>query len=204
MKDSGGTFWAATATGVDQLVGDRFSEIVRRPDPVILGEDRGNLYIRFGDGLSCLAGGKVEVTFPAFVNANAMVVASNELWLADHDGIVRTTAESMKRWEQNQATPVDYAIFGPEWYLSGKRCSAYGFTDAASHSTGLCLHGPTEIPLKAPAYPAARDEIFSKEPAHSCHRMPSQRSARDLCSYPIKEIESAIFPTWCVLPTVMA
>lgn len=85
--------------------------MIRRPDPVMLGEDRGNLYIRFDDGVSRFAGGKVAVAFPPFANANAMIAASHELWQPQHDGIVRTTAEGMKRWEQKQATPVDYAIF---------------------------------------------------------------------------------------------
>lgn len=111
LKDSGGTLWVATATGVDQLVGDRFTEVIRRPNPEMLGEDRGTLYIKFDDGVSRFARGKLAVAFPPFANAIAMMAANLELWLPQHDGIVRTTAGGMKRWEQNQSTPVDYAVF---------------------------------------------------------------------------------------------
>jgi len=126
LKDGRGTFWAATATGVDQLVGDRLSEVIRRPDPVMLGEDRGNLYIRFGDGVSRFAGGKVSVAFPSFANANTLIAASNELWLPEHDGIVRTTAEGMKRWEQDQGTPVDYAVFTRADGMRSAECTDAG------------------------------------------------------------------------------
>jgi hypothetical protein len=126
LKDREGIFWVSTATGVDQLVGDRFSQAIGRPDPVVLGEDRGNLYIRFADGVSRFAGGKVAAAFPPFANANAMIVASNELWLAGHDGIARTTAEAMKRWEKNRGTPVDYAVFTRADGMRSAECTDAG------------------------------------------------------------------------------
>jgi ligand-binding sensor domain-containing protein len=73
FKDSAGTFWATTSTGVDQLVGDRFSQVFSRPESAILGEDRGNLYIRFEEGVSRFAGGKVPVALPPLGNPTAMM-----------------------------------------------------------------------------------------------------------------------------------
>jgi ligand-binding sensor domain-containing protein/signal transduction histidine kinase len=105
-KDSTGTFWAATETDVDQLVEDRFSQVISRPEPVILGEYRGNLYIRFADGVNRFAGGKAPVALPPLGYPSAMIVASNELWLAENDGIVR-----IKRWEPDRGMPADYALF---------------------------------------------------------------------------------------------
>jgi ligand-binding sensor domain-containing protein/signal transduction histidine kinase len=109
FKDGAGTFWVATATGVHQLVGDRFSQVISRPSPIVLGEDRGDFYIRFRDGISRFAGGKAPVALPHLGNPgmpSAMIVASNGLWLAEREGIVRT-----KRWEPDRGMPADYAIY---------------------------------------------------------------------------------------------
>jgi len=126
FKDTQGNLWAATATGVDRLVGDRFSEKIRSPDPVILGEDRGNLYIRLGDAASRFAAGQVTEAFPPLGNAISMIAASNELWLSEHEGIVRITAEGMQRWEKNQATPVDYTVFNRADGMRSAECTSPG------------------------------------------------------------------------------
>jgi Y_Y_Y domain/Histidine kinase/Two component regulator propeller len=121
FKDSAGTFWATTSTGVDQLVGDRFSQVFSRPESAILGEDRGNLYIRFEEGVSRFAGGKVPVALPPLGNPTAMIVAANELWPAEHDGIVR-----IRRWEQDRGTPADYAIFTRADGMRSAECTDAG------------------------------------------------------------------------------
>jgi ligand-binding sensor domain-containing protein/signal transduction histidine kinase len=121
LKDRAGTFWAATATGVDQLVEDRFSQVISRSVPVILGAYRGNLCIRFADGVSCLAGDKAPVALPPLGYPNAMIVASNDLWLAEHDGIVR-----LNRWEPDRGTPADYALFTRADGMRSAECTEAG------------------------------------------------------------------------------
>jgi ligand-binding sensor domain-containing protein/two-component sensor histidine kinase len=121
LKDRAGTFWAATVTGVDQLVGDRFSQVISRPVPVILGEYRGNLYIRFADGVSRFAGGKAPVALPPLGYPNAMIVASSDLWLAEHDGIVR-----LNRWEPDRGMPADYALFTRADGMRSAECTEAG------------------------------------------------------------------------------
>lgn len=120
-KDSTGTFWAATETDVYQLVGDRFSQVISRPLPIILGEYRGNFYIRFVDGVSRFAAGKAPVALPPFGYPNAMIAASNELWLAELDGIVRTT-----RWEPDRGMPADYALFTRADGMRSAECTDAG------------------------------------------------------------------------------
>lgn len=126
FEDSEGTLWAASATAVDRLVGDRFSPVIPRPEPVLLGEYHRNLYIKFGDGANRVGGGKVAAAFPAFSNVGAMMVASNELWLAGHDGIVRTTAEGIRRWENDHATPADYATLTRSDGMRSAECTSAG------------------------------------------------------------------------------
>lgn len=106
LKDRKGTLWASTATGVDRLVGDRFSQVISRPKPWILGEYRGNLYIGFNDGESRLAKGNAPEALPPLGYPGAMIVASDELWVAERTGIMRT-----KRWEPDRGMPADYALF---------------------------------------------------------------------------------------------
>jgi signal transduction histidine kinase len=55
-----------------------------------------------------------------------MIAASNALWIAQHNGIVRTTAESMKRWEQDHGLPVDYAIFTRADGMRSAECTDAG------------------------------------------------------------------------------
>jgi ligand-binding sensor domain-containing protein/signal transduction histidine kinase len=121
LKDHAGTFWAATETGVDQLVGDRFSQVISRPVPAILGEYRGNLYIKFVDGVSRFARGKAPVALPHFDYPTSMIISSNELWLAEHDGIVRT-----KRWEPDRGMPADYALFTRADGMRSAECTDAG------------------------------------------------------------------------------
>jgi hypothetical protein len=121
FKDRGGTLWTATATAVDQLVGDRFSQVIGRPKPLILGEDRGNLYIVFNDGVSRFAGGKVPVALPPLGYPGAMIVASDELWLAERTGIMRT-----KRWEPDRGMPADYALFTRADGMRSAECTDAG------------------------------------------------------------------------------
>ena len=66
-------------------MGDRFSSAIRRPGAWIIGEYRENLYIGFSDGVSRFVGGKAPVPLPPFGFPGAMIVASNELWLAGRD-----------------------------------------------------------------------------------------------------------------------
>jgi|ERR1700683_2084350 hypothetical protein len=42
------------------------------------------------------------------------------------NGIVRITAEGMKRWEQDQATPVDYAVFNRADGMRSAECTSSG------------------------------------------------------------------------------
>jgi ligand-binding sensor domain-containing protein/signal transduction histidine kinase len=121
FKDGAGTFWASTATGVNQLVGDRFSQAISRQWPVILGEYRGNLYIKFRDGVSRFRGGKAPVALPPLGYPTTMIAASNELWLAEKDGIVR-----IERWEPDRGTPVDYAIFTRADGMQSAECTDAG------------------------------------------------------------------------------
>ena len=126
LKDQAGNFWVATPTGVDRLVVDHSAQVIVRPDPVVLGEDRGGLYIRFAGGVSRFAGGKVGPTFPALANVNAMVAISGEWWLADHFGIVRTTAQSMERWEQDPGMQVDFATYSRADGMRSAECTDAG------------------------------------------------------------------------------
>jgi signal transduction histidine kinase len=121
FKDSAGTVWAEVQTGVDQLVDDRFSQAINRNVPEILGEDRGNLYITFGDGVSRFARGKAPVALPPLGYPSAMIAASDELWLAEHDGIVR-----VKRWEPDRGTPADYALFTRADGMQSAECTHAG------------------------------------------------------------------------------
>ncbi len=121
FRDSAGTLWAVTATAVDQLVGDRFSQVISRPTPWILGEYRGDLYIAFHDGDSRFAAGKAPVALPPLGYPTSMIVASNELWLAGHDGIVR-----VKRWEPDRGMPADYAIFTRADGMRSAECTVAG------------------------------------------------------------------------------
>jgi signal transduction histidine kinase len=107
--------------GVDQLVEDRFSQVISRPGPVILGEYRGNLYIRFVDGVSRFARGKAPVALPPLGYPSAMTAASSELWLAEQDGIVRT-----KRWEPDRGLPADYALFTRADGMRSAECTYAG------------------------------------------------------------------------------
>jgi signal transduction histidine kinase len=50
-----------------------------------------------------------------------MIVASNELWLAENDGIVR-----IKRWEPDRGMPADYAIFTRGDGMRSAECTAAG------------------------------------------------------------------------------
>jgi signal transduction histidine kinase/ligand-binding sensor domain-containing protein len=110
-EDGAGTIWAATAKGVDRLTGDRFSPAMVRRDPVPLGQSGGGFYIRFADGVTRFDGPKTTVAFRAFVDASSMIMVTNELWLAKHDGIARTTPEAMGRWEADHGIPLDFAVF---------------------------------------------------------------------------------------------
>ena len=121
MKDRGGTLWASNATGVDRLVGDRFSSAIRRPGAWIIGEYRENLYIGFSDGVSRFVGGKAPVPLPPFGFPGAMIVASNELWLAGRIGIIRT-----RRWEPDRGMPADYALFTRADGMRSSECIAAG------------------------------------------------------------------------------
>jgi len=121
LKDRGGTLWASTAAGVDQLVGDRFSQVISRPGAWIIGEYRENLYIGFSDGESRFAGGKAPVALPPLGYPGAMIVASNELWLAERTGIMRT-----KRWEPDRGMPADYALFTRADGMRSAECIAAG------------------------------------------------------------------------------
>ena len=95
FKDSVGTFWVITNMALHQLVGDRFSPVISRPEPQILGEDRGT--------------------------PTAMTFASDELWLAQNDGIMR-----IKRWDQDRGTPVDYALFTRSDGMRSTECTSSG------------------------------------------------------------------------------
>ena len=106
FKDRGGTFWAVTAKGVDQLVGDRFSQVISAPLSQTLGEDHGSLYIQFKDGVSRLAGGKATAVSPPPGHPTSMIAAPNEVWMAEHDGIMR-----IQRWEPDSGIPAVYALF---------------------------------------------------------------------------------------------
>jgi signal transduction histidine kinase/ligand-binding sensor domain-containing protein len=121
FKDSVGTFWAATATGVDKLAGDRFSTIISRSWPDILGEYRGNLYMRFSDGVSRIAGGKAPVALPPLGHPFAMIATSNELWLAEREGIGR-----IKQWEPDRGMPPDYTIFTRADGMRSAECTDAG------------------------------------------------------------------------------
>jgi ligand-binding sensor domain-containing protein/signal transduction histidine kinase len=121
FKDHAGTFWAATATGVDRLVGDRFTPLIVRSVPALLGEYRGNLYIKFIDGVSRFAEGKAPVALTPLGFPNSMIVASDELWLAEHNGIMR-----VKRWEQDRGIPADYAIYNRADGMRAAECTDGG------------------------------------------------------------------------------
>jgi signal transduction histidine kinase/ligand-binding sensor domain-containing protein len=121
FKDSAGTFWAMTNTGVHQLVGDRFSQVISRSEPQILGEFGGNLYIRFEDGVIRLGGGKAPEDLPPLGTPTSMVFASNELWLAQNDGIMH-----VKRWDPDRGMPVDYALFTRADGMRSNECTSAG------------------------------------------------------------------------------
>ena len=121
FKDSAGTFWVATMTGVDRLVGDRLSQVAGRRVPIILGEYRGNLYIRFTDGVSRFAGVKAPVALPPLGYPSSMIAASDDLWLAGHTGIIR-----IKQWEPDRGTPADYAVFTRADGMRSAECTDSG------------------------------------------------------------------------------
>ena len=121
FKDSAGTFWASTGTGVNQYAGDRFSQAISRQWPVILGEYRGDLYIKSKDGVSRFGRGKAPVALPPLGYPSSMIAASNELWLAEKDGIVR-----IERWEPDRGTPVDYAVFTRSDGMLSAECTDAG------------------------------------------------------------------------------
>jgi hypothetical protein len=95
--------------------------VVSRLAPLMLGEYGGNLYIRFVDGVSRFATGKAPVALPPLGYPSGMIVASNELWLAEHNGIVR-----IKRWEPDRGTPADYAIFTRADGMRSAECTDAG------------------------------------------------------------------------------
>ena len=121
FKDSAGTFWAASDTGVYQLVGDRFSEVISRPGSKILGEYRGNLYLRSNDGVIRSTGGKPPVALPDLGYPFAKIAASDELWLAEQSGIGRT-----KRWESDRGTPANFAIYTRADGMQAAECTDAG------------------------------------------------------------------------------
>jgi len=121
VKDSRGTLWAAAQTGVDQLVGDRFSEVISRGVPIILGEYHGNIYIRFVDGVSRVAGGQAPVALPPLGYPFAMIAASNDLWLAGLQGITR-----IQRWEPDRGMPADYTLFTKDDGMQSAECTNTG------------------------------------------------------------------------------
>ena len=107
FKDRGGTFWAVTAQGVDQLAGDQLFPGNQRP-PVADTRRRsdGSLYIQSKDGVSRLAGGKATAVSPPPGHPTSMIAAANEVWMAEHDGIMR-----IQRWEPDSGIPAVYALF---------------------------------------------------------------------------------------------
>jgi ligand-binding sensor domain-containing protein len=124
FEDGEGTLWAGTAKGVDRLAGDRFTSVVVRPDAVLLGEFRRSLLVRFEDGAGRIEGRALAEAFPGFTSASSMIAASNELWFAEHDGILRTTAEAIGRWEEDRAAPLDYAMFTRADGMRSAECSS--------------------------------------------------------------------------------
>ncbi len=121
FKDSAGDFWASTVTGVNKLAGDRFSLAISLQFPVILGEYRGDLYIQSKGAVTRFGGGKAPVALPPLGYPTTMIAASNELWLAEKDGIVR-----IEQWEPDRGTPVDYTVFTRADGMQSTECTDAG------------------------------------------------------------------------------
>jgi signal transduction histidine kinase/ligand-binding sensor domain-containing protein len=125
FQDSEGTIWAGTSNGVNRLVGDRFSLVQAGYFAKILGEYRGNIYIGLRDRVIRIERGKISETFPGLL-AWSMIARFDELWLAAQDGILRTTAEDLSRWENDRGEPLDYTKFTRTDGMQSAECTSAG------------------------------------------------------------------------------
>jgi ligand-binding sensor domain-containing protein len=121
-EGSDGAIWVATLKAIDRLVGDRFSTVRAGVDPYVMGEYRGRIYAGFGQSVNRIDGGRIGEPLPE-LNGWGMAAPSNELWFAGHDGIYRTTEESLSRWEK-QRGPLDYARFARADGMRSAECAS--------------------------------------------------------------------------------